>query len=187
MTGDLYFEKAKKILKNRFYIFGSKNIDALNMLEKAIVFFKQNQSYEKLCDIYELQASLYEKLDDSYEQIQSYENAYKVGIKFDIDRGYKNIQKAISLHIDKGNFKNAAKCGMNMAEIFETECDYINSIKLYEQAINNYLIDDTSIIILQKCYEKVAEISVKLEDYKKDKKYMKNWHMIIVMKILLSE
>lgn len=158
-------QKADKIMKSRFRVFGNKYQDAYDLYEKVVTAYKLNKFNGKaIGDIYVKMAECQVGLKSDYEAANCYRSAAEsYGATYTAINTY---DKAIEKYIDSCNIIMAARCYHKQADLC---CDMYCSpmaVERYQKAADIYLTENNPFHAI-KCYTASARISAVIYFYDK--------------------
>lgn len=165
--GNDWFDKGEKKIRS-FSLFnnGSKYEDAGDMFIKAANLFKMSKNWEKAALSFDRAADCNIKLGSKHEAASNYVNASICVKKINVAESIRYLKVAVELFTDEGRFSIAAKHQKEIAEMYEGELDYENSLQAYQSAAEFYDGEGSS-SSAGSCLLKVAQLSAQLEKYER--------------------
>jgi alpha-soluble NSF attachment protein len=155
-------EKAEKKLKTGFLggLFSSKEgrmEEALELYQKAGNIFKLNKKWVEAGECFEKCGNLEESLKaDPTSHFQDASHCYSF---MDKRRSYDVLQKCLKIYQNQGRFQMAGKMEKQIAEDFESELKYNESIQSYIKAAEYFSMESlNSKSYEQSCLLKVADL-----------------------------
>jgi len=162
-------EKAKAKLKG-FSWFGSgatKYEDASESYIKAANIYKMAKKWDAAGTAYINAAECLVKAQSKHEAATNYINASNSLKKTNITESIKALKTAIELFTDEGRFSIAAKHQKDLAELYETEAQDLQSAMDSYQTAADYFEGENSTSSANACLLKVAQLAAQVEKYDK--------------------
>ncbi|PNH05536.1 Alpha-soluble NSF attachment protein 2 [Tetrabaena socialis] len=162
-----YRKQAEKKLKSLLGgLFGNKNEEAAELLEKAANNYKLAKMYNECSEMYEKLAGCHIKMDSKHEAATSYVEAAKALAKHNPPKSQQLLQQAVNLYTDMGRLNMAARQLREIAEQNEKAGQKEEAIQFYNQAADLFEMEGSN-SDATKCKLKVAEFSAEMGRYSK--------------------
>lgn len=163
--GEEFEKKAEKKLSG-WGLFGSKYEDAADLYDKAANSFKLAKSWDKAGLTYVKLADCHLKLDSKHEAANAYADAAHCYKKTTVKEAISCLERAIDMFLDIGRLNMAARYYKEIAELYESEQNYEQSIVNYEKAAELFQSEEVTTSANQ-CKQKIAQFAAQLEQYPK--------------------
>lgn len=162
------FEAEAKKKLGGFALFNKaqKYEDAAELFSKAGAQYKIAKEWQLAGEAYKKAAENSEKCGNDPEALNFYTQAAKALKNSSPLDCVQLLQFIVDKQQANGKFSIAAKLYKEIAEIYESEMKYPQSIKAYESAADCFKTED-AVTSAHQCMLKVADFSAQMEDYKK--------------------
>ncbi|CAM8893660.1 unnamed protein product [Rhodiola kirilowii] len=163
--GNDFEKKAEKKL-NGWGLFSSKYEDAAELYEKAANSYKLAKSWDKAGATYLKLANCYLKLDSKHEAANAFADAGHCYKKTNLKEAVSCLEQAVNSFLDNGRISMAARYEKEIAELYEQEQNFEQSMEYYEKAADLFQGEDVTTTANQ-CRQKVAQYAAQVEQYQK--------------------
>jgi len=166
---DLMDAGERALRKKTVPLFGNaqaKFEEAVELFSKAANFFKMAKKYDEAGKAFIKVAEAQLKLDSKHEAASAYTSAATCLKKNNSQEAIECLKKAVELYTGEGRFAVAARNQKDIAEIYEADADFENTITAYQLAAD-YFSGEDSTSQANTCLLKVAQYSAQLENYPK--------------------
>jgi tetratricopeptide (TPR) repeat protein len=170
----------KKI--NNVLMFWKKNHKNLLLEDAANIYSSAGDKYKCINLLqdsggaYLKSANVYEQLSERFTEHQDdvwirssadqYINAANVYKTNDVQKTKQFLSHASKLYCNVLNYKRAAKINQDLGKIYEDEKDLNQAIKIYEKALEYYVVDNNSPVQKNIVRIKIADLAIINGDYK---------------------
>ncbi|KAL8517134.1 hypothetical protein ACS0TY_015377 [Phlomoides rotata] len=163
--GEEFERKAEKKIKG-WGLFGSKYEDAADLYQKAANSFKLSKSWDRAATVYIKLANCYLKLDSKHEAASAYVDSANCYKKISPKQAISCFDQAVNIYLEIGRVNMAARYCKEIAELYEQEQNFDQSITYFERAADLFQTEEVSSSASQ-CKQKVAQFSAQLGKYQK--------------------
>ncbi|XP_052186582.1 alpha-soluble NSF attachment protein [Diospyros lotus] len=160
------FEKKAEKKLSGWGVFGSKYEDAAEFFDKAANCYKLAKSWDQAGSAYVKLASCHLKLDSKHEAAGAYADAAHCYKKTNTKESISCLEQSINLFLEIGRLNMSARYYKEIAELYEGEQNFEQSIVYYERAADLFQSEEVTTTANQ-CRQKIAQFSAQLEQYQK--------------------
>ncbi|XP_052196374.1 alpha-soluble NSF attachment protein-like [Diospyros lotus] len=163
--GEEFEKKAEKKLSG-WGLFGSKYEDAAEFFDKGANSYKLAKSWDQAGSAYVKLASCHLKLDSKHEAAGAYADAAHCYKKTNTKESISCLEQSVNLFLEIGRLNMAARYYKEIAELYEGEQNFEQSIVYYERAADLFQSEEVTTTANQ-CRQKIAQFAAQLEQYQK--------------------
>jgi len=162
---DAIMIQAEKKEKSYSFFGGTQKFEeAGELYEKAANLYKMNKQWKEAGDAFKKVANCHLKCNSRHEAASAWVSASNCYKKSDVSDAIECLKLAVDTFCNMGRFQMAAKHQKDIAETYESELDFDQSIEAYKKAAD-YFSGEDSTSSAHACLLKVAQFSAQNGKY----------------------